>query len=165
MTYTMRRDGSFVVELQRPLKHADHDIDYIVVRAPTFEHTIRWGRKEIPSALALLAELSQLPERLLRQITYPDVDRITFALFNQAGWAQKDVMEGLRPFASSNEQLPAVTTPEQAVVDQIDPRFPHVDGPVRRFPTPPPQIVPSQGEQPDLNLDFGPPETAKAVTR
>jgi hypothetical protein len=157
----MRRDGSFVVELFTPLKHEGRDVEAIIIRAPTYEHSIRWGRQQIPSGLALLAELTDLPERLLRQITAPDVDRVTFALlFAQATWAQKDINEGRRPFATPDEELPSIT--ESKVSDQQDPRFPHVEGPVKRYPTPPKVVIPP--EEKDVNLNFAPPEAMKAVS-
>ncbi len=177
--YIMRRDGSFVVELNTPLQHGGRKIDELVIASPRFEHTIRWGRREIGSALALLSELTDLPERLLRQICYPDVDRVTFALFSQANFAQKEVMEGQRPFASPEEDLPEPTAVVGGISDQQDPRFPHVAGPIQRFPAPPggplqpnapqpiqpqaPQPIQPQAPQGDTNLDFGPPEVGKAV--
>lgn len=138
--WAMRNDGTFVVELYTSLKYQNRDIDHIIIQAPRYEHSIRWNRGEIPSGFALLAELCNLPERLLRQVANPDIDRITFALFAQAKFAQTDVFEGKIPLATPDEQLPE--TEEVKMVDQVDPRFPHFDGPIQRFPTPPVTQVP-----------------------
>ena len=173
----MRRDGTFVVELYTPLKYGNREIDHIVIQAPRYEHTIRWNRGEIPSGFALLSELCSLPERLLRQAMGPDIDRITLALFTQAKFAQADIFEGRRPLATPDEQLPE-QEPETRVVDQVDPRFPHVEGPIKRFPTPPVTHVPgaqaptpqAPGAPPpppeDDNFDLGlaGPEAMKAVS-
>jgi hypothetical protein len=167
----MRRDGTFVVELYTPLKYQGREVDHIIIQAPRYEHTIRWNRGDIPSGFALLGELTGLPERLLRQVMSPDIERITVALFSQAKFAQADVFEGRRPLATPDEQLPE-PEPETRIADQIDPRFPHVEGPIKRFPTPPVTHVPgAQAPAPqapvpsDDNLDLGlaGPEAMKAV--
>jgi hypothetical protein len=172
----MRNDGTFVVELYTPLKHQNREIEYIVIQAPRYEHSIRWNRGEIPSGFALLAELTNLPERLLRQVTNPDIDRITFALFAQAKFAQTDVFEGKIPLATPDEQLPEDM--ETPIVDQVDPRFPHVEGPIKRFPAPPVTQVPGAAPQPgaapaspapaapaeNFDLGFSGPEAMKAVS-
>jgi hypothetical protein len=176
----MRRDGTFVVELYMPLKHQGREVDHIIIQAPRYEHTIRWSRGDIPSGFALLAELTGLPERLLRQVVSPDIERITVALFSQAKFAQADVFEGRRPLATPDELLPE-QEPEARMVDQIDPRFPHVEGPIKRFPTPPvtqvpgapvpiqqgpapqaPSAPPSQSED-NLDLGLAGPEATRAV--
>ena len=110
----MRRDGSFVVELFTPLNHNGKVIDCLIIKPTRFEHTTRWQRGEIPSALALLSELTDLPERVIRQAVYPDMDRITIALFAQARFAQADVLvNNERPFATPEELLP---TPQESSV-------------------------------------------------
>jgi hypothetical protein len=61
--------------------------------------------------------------------------------------------------------MPQVQQPEQRINDQLDPRFPHVDGPVRRFPTPPMVNLPGH-PQPSPQDTAGiaqPPEVMKAV--
>lgn len=141
----MRRDGTFVVELYTPFKYGTREIDHIVIQPTRYEHTIRWNRGDIPSGFALLSELCGLPERLLRQAMGPDIERITLALFTQAKFAQSDIFEGRRPLATPDEQLPE-QEPDTKIVDQVDPRFPHVEGPVKRFPQPPLTQVP--GAQP-----------------
>jgi hypothetical protein len=157
---TLKRDGSWIVELLVPLKHENKDVGEIAIRSPGLEHVIRWGHGEIPSTLALLAELCDLPEKLLRTITYPDVDRVMLAFTAMMpAMIQADFQAGKRPLASDVDDLPA-----DAVDDQIDPRFPHTDGPVKRFPAPPPKTTasaPKEIEGTGMSLDL--PETMKAV--
>jgi hypothetical protein len=168
----MRRDGSFVVELYTPLKYQGRGVDHIIIQAPRYEHTIRWNRGDIPSGFALLAELCGLPERLLRQVMSPDIERITVALFSQAKFAQADVFEGRRPLATPDELLPE-PEPESQMVDQVDPRFPHFEGPIKRFPGPPITQVPGTAPSPtptpatpsdDFDLGLAGPEAMKAVS-
>jgi hypothetical protein len=171
----MRRDGTFVVELYTPLKYQGREVDHIIIQAPRYEHTIRWNREEIPSGFALLAELSGLPERLLRQVVSPDIERITVALFSQAKFAQGDVFEGRRPLATPDELLPEQEA-ETKLADQVDARFPHFEGPIKRFPSPPitqvpgtqvpgtaPSPAPTQVPIDDLDLGLAGPDAMKAV--
>jgi hypothetical protein len=160
---TLKRNGAWVVELLTPLHHQGRDIDEITISSPGFEHVIRWGMHEIPSTLALLSELTGLPEKLLRMITYPDVDRVMLAFTAMLPPAiQADFNKGARPFATPIDELPV----EQLVNDQIDPRYPHVDGPVVRMPpTPAPALAVAKSDQPDDSGGLRAPlaETMRAV--
>lgn len=164
-----KRDGSWVVELAIPLQHAGHQLDELKIRPLTMGQLVRWNNNEIPSILALMAELTDLPELLLRQITFPDVDRVMLVFASMMPPViQQAMSNNSRPVATPDDMLPQVRSAENQIVDQIDPRFPHVDGPVRRFPAPPvvnlppsqhappaPQPPQQQPQQPQL-----PPDTA-----
>lgn len=133
-----KRDGSWVVELAIPLHHAGHQLDELKIRPLTMGQLVRWNNQEIPSVMALMAELTDLPELLLRQITFPDVDRVMLVFASMMPPViQQAMSNNSRPIATPDDQLPPGTTAETRVNDQLDPRFPHVDGPVRRFPAPP----------------------------
>jgi len=146
---TLKRTGQWAVELLTPLHHQGREITEIVISPPGFEHVIRWGLQEIPSTLALLAELTGLPEKLLRMITYPDVDRVMLAFTAlMPATIQADFSKGTRPFATPIDELPV----DQIINDQIDPRYPHVDGPVQRNIEPVPvsrMPAPSRRESPE----------------
>ena len=150
-----------------PLKYGNREIDHIVIQVPRYEHSIRWNRGDIPSGLALMSELCGLPERVLRQVVGSDMQRLTLAFGAQATFAHTDVFEGRRPLATPDELLPE-PEPQARMVDQVDPRFPHVEGPIKRFPTPPvtnipgtqapaPQApgAPPPPTPPDDNFDMG----------
>jgi hypothetical protein len=146
---TLKRDGSWIVELLAPLKNNGKDVLEVVIKPPGLEHVIRWGQGDIPSTLALLAELCDLPEKMLRTITYPDVDRVMLAFTAMMpSMIQQDFQQGKRPLASDVDDLPA-----GAADDQTDPRFPHVEGPMKRFPA----AVTKEPEGTGMSLD--PPET------
>lgn len=162
---TMKRSSVWIVELYTPLKHGGKDITEVVINPAGFETVIRWGRDEIPSTMALLAEQTGLPERLLRTITYPDVDRLMLA-FTAAmpPSIQADFNAGKKQFATDDDELPQ----DEEVNDQVDPRFPKVDGPVVRMtqpektavtPTPAPDLPVRDGS----GLSAAPPETMRAV--
>jgi hypothetical protein len=121
----MRRTGGWVVELAVPIKHGSATIDTIEIRPPTIDTVVRWGEGGFPSSMALLADLSGVPERVLRQISYPDADRVMMALYNIVPQQLKtDFTSGNgRPLATPADELPP-EEPGARPVDQTDPRFP-----------------------------------------
>jgi hypothetical protein len=142
---TLHADGGWTVELVMPIKKSSGDtISAITIRPVELEQTIRWARGEYPSTLALLAEMSKLPESMLRSLKYPDVDRVLLA-YSQVipPTIRKEFEEGVRPIATPDDLLPRGD--KQSVGNtEGDPRFPKVAGPVQRFvdpPTEPPQTA------------------------
>jgi hypothetical protein len=160
---TMHRDGSFVVELVHPLKRIGGDVTELVIHPLNYEQAIRWESGEIEARLALIAEAVRLPERLLRLLVYPDVYRVMFAFtYTLPAELREDFSK--RPLTTSDERLALI--PEERAPDQDDPRFPHVDGPVRKFPTPPQVNLPPQpGRSADTGSGFNidAPNVMKAV--
>jgi hypothetical protein len=82
---------------------------------------------------------------------------------------QQAMANNTRPIATPDALLPPGQTPETRISDQIDPRFPHVDGPVRRFPQPP-QVnlppghsVPPQAQPIETGGIAQPPDIMKVV--
>jgi hypothetical protein len=151
----LRKTGGWCVELQTPLSYRGATISTIEVRSSTANTTIRWLDGQIPSALALLSELCDQPERLLRQLVDHDFDRVMMALFNCVSPSVRaDLEQGRRPMATPEADLPE--DQQVPVNDQVDPRFPAVDGPVRRFKSP-------RQEQDDAGMNLQPPDSVKAV--
>jgi hypothetical protein len=158
----LRKTGGWCVELQQPLKHGPkHEINQIEIRPCTADHMIRWAQEKIPSTLALLSELSDVPERLLRQLPSHDFDRVMLALAHLLpNIIKKDWEEGNRPIATPDEELPA----HEAYVpapDQVDPRYPSAQGPVVRMPPgpimAPPKPTPEEmGDGSGLNMAIPP---------
>jgi hypothetical protein len=130
----LRKTGGWCVELMRQITYKGKTIDQIEIRSPDLSQVARWGRGEVPSSMAMLAELSDVPEVALLSLTYPDVDRILLAYFQTIPKSMQD------DFSSGRISL--VTPPELLPEDQgraddpIDARFPKSDGPVTRFVQP-----------------------------
>jgi hypothetical protein len=159
---SMRQNGTFIVELCHPLKRVGGEITELVIHPLTFEQVIRWQSGEIESRLALVAEATRLPERLLRLLVYPDVNRVMFAFtYTLPAELREDFSSGQRPLTSSDEKLAQI--PEERVGDQDDPRFPHVDGPVRKFPTPPQVNLPQKPRDDGSGFNVAAPDAMKAV--
>jgi len=159
----MKRDGTFIVELCHPLKRMSGDITELVIHPLNFQQVIRWQSGEIEARLALVAEATRLPERLLRLLVYPDVNRVMFAFtYTLPAELRESFSDGQRPLTTADEKLAEL--PEERVGDQDDPRFPHVDGPVRKFPTPPQVNLPPRPTADNgsgFNIDA--PDAMKAV--
>ena len=160
----LRRNGGWCVELVQPIVHRGKKIETIEIRSPDLGQVARWGRREVPSSMAMLQELSDVPEAALLSLKYPDVDRVLMAYFNVIPKPMQDDF--------SNNRVPLVTPPEllpeedRIANDPVDPRFPKADGPVARQPvesTPPPQF--SEPEEDVEGLRLAPrPDIMKAVS-
>jgi hypothetical protein len=145
----LRRTGGWCVELIQPVIHKGVKIDQIEIRSPDLSQVARWGRGEIPSTMRMLQELSDTPEIALLSLKYPDVDRVLMAYYQVVPQSMKDDF--------TNSRLPLITPPELMTEetartnDQLDPRFPKADGPVRRFEQPP--KVAQQSPEPEPDFD------------
>lgn len=76
MSETLLRDGGRRIELFVPVEYAKKKIDAVTIKPVKLDHFLRWESGEIATALALLSELSGLQQAALRQINYPDIERV-----------------------------------------------------------------------------------------
>ena len=130
---TNRRAGGWCVELIVPITgEGGRQITQIELVPPTMDQMIRWGRKEIPSSLALMAELCNVQERYLRNISSIDNARVW------EGWLRvvppdirTDFQKGTVLLATPDDQLPPSHRPAP-----LNPLFPapREGGPVEQFP-------------------------------
>lgn len=157
----MRRDGGWTIELVNPIE----GIDKLDIRPPTLKHVVRWGTGEIPSVLALLSELTGVKETQLVDLSGTDSDRVLMALSIMAPpQIKEDFTNQSRPLATPFDALPAEEQYEiqAGENDEQDPRFPKVQGPVKRFKQPPPQEAkPPQDDGAGINM--APPNVARKV--
>jgi hypothetical protein len=137
----MKRNGAWIVELVHPLAAKSGTLTEITINPVNLDQVIRWGRGDISSSLQLMAEMTGQPERLLRQLVYPDVDRVTLAFMNVLpDSVTKGISEGKHPWATADDELELIEPiAEVQLPDQGgDPRFPLATGSaVKRFQTPP----------------------------
>ena len=158
----LRKTGGWCVELQQPLVGHGKTHTAVEIRPCTADHVIRWGQWQIPSQLALLAELCDIPEKVLRQLPNYDFERVMLAFANLIPvLIRKDFDEGTRPLASPEEDLPVV---ERGVPppDQVDPRFPAHDGPIVRM-QPKPMPEPPSPDDGSGGMNVEAPPTMQAV--
>jgi hypothetical protein len=76
---TWSRDGGRRIELFVPIEFLKRKIDAVTIKPCKLDHFIRWENGEISTALALLSELTGLQQAELRQINYPDIERVMAA--------------------------------------------------------------------------------------
>lgn len=129
---TMRRDGGWTVELINPIGN----LNELVFKPISLDHTIRWTRHQFPSVLALISELTGVKEYELKKLTGVDSERIFIAFsFMAPPHIKTDFEQGTRPLATPEEEMTDAQRYEEvdSQVDELDPRFPKVDGPVKRF--------------------------------
>lgn len=135
---TLKRDGGWTVELMNPVA----GVEQLDIRPLNLEHTIRWARAEIPSVLALLEDLTGVKENILIQLNGPDIERVLMAFALMVPSSIKgDFDNGRRPLATpieamSDEQREEYVYNKLDQNDPEDPRFPKVDGLVRRYREP-----------------------------
>jgi hypothetical protein len=79
MSETWMRDGGRRIELFVPVEFLKQKIDAVTIKPVKLDHFIRWESGEISTALALLSELTGLQQAALRQINYPDIERVMAA--------------------------------------------------------------------------------------
>jgi hypothetical protein len=156
----LRRTGGWCVELAVPIKVGVKEVDQIEIKPPTIAMMTRWQRGDIPSSMALLAELSGVPELALTNISYPDADRVLLALYSVVPKPmQADFTAGERPLATPEELMPK-PDPGTRPVAEDDSRFPQHDGPVQPLkppepPSPPPMPPPMPGTDAGVGFDMG----------
>jgi hypothetical protein len=157
---TIKKDGGWTVDLSNPIGK----IDKLDIQPVSLDHTIRWARREIPSVLALLAELTGVKESLLKKLTGQDADRIFIAFsFIVPQQIKKDFEEGARPLATPVEAMTGAQQYEEidSQVDEQDPRFPKVDGEVQRFRQTPEELVETTTDT--GSVDISAPDVMKKV--
>jgi hypothetical protein len=156
---TMRRDGGWTLELINKVA----SIDELVFKPVSLDHTIRWTRYEIPSVLALISELTGVKEYVLKQLTGQDSDRMFVAFsFIAPSHIKEDFEKGNRPLATPKEVMTDAQKYEEvdSQVDEVDPRFPKVDGPVKRFHQ---QATDDQPFNDEVGVDLSGPNVMKKV--
>ncbi len=79
MSEVHKRDGSHVIELFVPVTWNMATFDSVHIRPILFDHVERYQAGEYPSLLALLSELTHMPEEKMRAIGFIDFQRVMSA--------------------------------------------------------------------------------------
>lgn len=98
------KTGGRTVELLIPFKYNGVDVTEVVIAPFTLDHLMRWqegkfsrpGASSLPTILAFLAAMTGMRngEEVLRQMRYPDVDRVIGAFFDMVPPPVRDSMMG-----------------------------------------------------------------------
>jgi hypothetical protein len=106
MSETWTRDNGRKIELFVPIDYPlGKKTDVITIRPFKFKHVLEWRERKIKTALDLLASLTNLPREALREIGFPDFDRVMMCFLSMVppeiqadiGRTEQDVMHAERP--------------------------------------------------------------------
>jgi hypothetical protein len=75
------RTGGRTVELFIPFDYNGKRIDAITFGAVRFGHVLKWGEGAWQSMIELMTELAGIDEAILRELRYPDADRVLEVFF------------------------------------------------------------------------------------
>jgi hypothetical protein len=114
MTEAYLKNGGRRVDLFAPFNSSGKSITAVEIAPVKLDHVIRWDERKFTSQLQLLSELSGLPEMTLRQMTYPDVDRVLTAFW---GMLPPAILNNLNLVSASPLAPPAI---EDAIPDGPD---------------------------------------------
>jgi len=126
------KSGGRTVELFIPYEHMGKKVDKISFPAFRYGHTLRWNKGDWKTSFAMMVELSGMEEELLKELRYPDTDRVMSTFLDMLPLEiRNDIMEGRIP----TKEMP----PPQEIRSEDD--APHIG----RFEPP----------QKDPGIDFG----------
>lgn len=115
----LTRTASRKIELFVPIKRAGKTLDVIEIASAKLDHVVRWGEGKIKGSLALLVELSGLDEGTLRELTYPDADRVLSAFMASLPPSiRNDIDSGVHPIS---QQSPVASDLAPEEIDQPAP--------------------------------------------
>ncbi len=123
MTMTHRADGTRVIELYVPFDWAGRRIDKISISALRLDHVLRWQKGQWQDSFDMLVEMSRPPNtplqdqtwpETLRQLRYPDADRVLAAFYDMLPpQIQVAISKGEIPIPTGPVQRQAVDEPYQ----------------------------------------------------
>lgn len=140
MSVTQTKRGSRIIELFVPFEWDGHKVRVIELGPFRYDHFLRWQEGEFKSAHELLVELSHKPETYVRQLCYPDTDRIMAAFIDMVPpMIQTDIAKGLVPGLAEVPEMPAETepAPEPEPEREPEPGWPYQGSPPANEDTPP----------------------------
>jgi hypothetical protein len=137
MSETWSRDGGRRIELFFPVEFLKVKIDTVIIKPVKLDHFLRWESGEISTALALLSELTSLQQAALRQINYPDIERVMAAFVSMLPTKiAENINRGEVPVAG-NPTVPLSPLQHAALEQQMQPPpSPPVEEPASAEPPP-----------------------------
>lgn len=115
---TAARSGARVVELLMPFEYKGQRFDSIVIGPIVLDNTMRWKRAEYKEWFDMMVEVSTVNGRpiqpeLLRQLRYPDADRVIENFFQLLpSEIKQTIADGLWPQQVTREEERLPEMPE-----------------------------------------------------
>jgi hypothetical protein len=152
---TFTRQGGRRIELFAPFRLAGRLIACIDLQPLRLDHVLRWQDGEYPNAVALMAELAGMKVEAIRQVCYPDTDRVMAAFLEMLPpHVREDVTSGVVPI------VPQAAPPAPAPAPEVEPTAAFVPG-FEAEPAPEPEPPAGPAGLPTPDPDYvGPPLAA-----
>lgn len=117
------KKGGRSIELFLPFDIDGKTVEIIALSPVTLDHTLRWKDGKFKNEIELLAELAGVPEATIRQLRYPDVDRVMVAFFELLPMEIRALMgpQEPAPIYGSEEPQPQPTEPPVASYSPAEP--------------------------------------------
>jgi len=125
---TNNKTGGRTIELFIPFELDGKTVDRITLSPFRFGDMLRWTEGEFKNSFALLVEMSGVSEGVIRNLRYPDADRMMEAFLAMLpNDLRDDIANGRIPVASGEVQaqdVPAQETEEQHEAERVNMRGP-----------------------------------------
>ena len=104
---SMDKNGGRTIHLFLPFEYNGKKVESIVISPMRFGHSLRWNEGDWKTAVALLTELAGVDEAVIRELRYPDVDRVMEAFLQMLPMEiRTDVSDGRIPVKQPQPEQP-----------------------------------------------------------
>lgn len=115
---TMKRDGGRTIQLFIPFEFNGQKYESVTLSPLRFGHVLGWNEGKWATTIALLVEMSGLEDNVLRELRYPDADRVMESFMTMlTPEMRNDVENGRIPIRPADEvkEAPAVNGSGQSM--------------------------------------------------
>ena len=110
------KNGGRTVQLFIPFDYKGKKIEAITFAPMRFGHTMRWAEGAWSASFGLLVELAGVEEGVIRELRYPDADRVMEAFLSMMPPdVRSDISEGRIP--QKREEARQEAPPQQAMTN------------------------------------------------
>ncbi len=117
---TENKNGGRTIELFLPFKLDGKRVTKVTFDPIRYDHTLRWQAGEWKTLTSLMAQLANVEEKVIRQIAYPDIERVMASFLqmlppeirDSLGETQQPV-EPVEPYNEPEEIQQAINGAEQ----------------------------------------------------
>jgi hypothetical protein len=114
MAIAIDKLGGRTVHLFIPFEYNGKRVDTITFAAFKFGHLLLWQERHWPNMIALMTELAGVDEAVLRELRYPDADRVMEAFMaNIPQEVRDDIGGGMVPLMSRKEEPEEAEAPHE----------------------------------------------------
>lgn len=108
---TLNKDGGRTIQLFIPFEFNGRKIESVTLSPLRFGHVLGWNEGKWATTVALLTEMSGLEENVIRELRYPDADRVMESFMTMlTPEMRNDVESGRIPVKPIEELIPPETS-------------------------------------------------------